>query len=119
LNNCQREEDERDVIARELPAGDTGAFDDLSAGRTYYELDEPSDKPLLVCIHGWSIASYAWRELRSKFQAKGYRILTYDLYGRGYSERPPGKQSVDFFTQHLSELLERLRLVVRGFFVSL
>jgi pimeloyl-ACP methyl ester carboxylesterase len=74
---------------------------------------------LLVCIHGWSIASYAWRELRSKFQAKGYRILTYDLYGRGYSERPPGKQSVDFFTQHLSELLERLRLVVRGFFVSL
>ena len=110
MNNWQREEDERDVIPSELPAGDAGAFVDLAAGRTYYELDEPSGKPLLICIHGWSTASYAWRELRPKFQAKGYRVLTYDLYGRGYSERPPGKQSVEFFTQHLSELLERLQL---------
>ncbi|MGH1414081.1 MAG: alpha/beta fold hydrolase [Pelagimonas sp.] len=110
MNNWQLEEVERDVVPSELPAGDAGAFEDLSAGRTYYELDEPSDKPLLVCIHGWSTASYAWRELRPKFQEKGYRVLTYDLYGRGYSERPPGKQSVEFFTQHLSELLERLQL---------
>lgn len=110
MNNWQREENERDVIPSELPAGDAGTYEVLTAGRTYYELDEPSNKPLLVCIHGWSTASYAWRESRSKFQAKGYRVLTYDLYGRGYSERPPGKQSVELFTQQLSDLLERLQL---------
>lgn len=35
----------------------------------------------------------------------GYRILTYDLYGRGYSDRPSGKQNREFFLQQLDDLL--------------
>ena len=33
------------------------------------------------------------------------RVLTYDLYGRGYSERPRGKQNEAFFTQQFNDLL--------------
>ena len=35
----------------------------------------------------------------------GYRVLTYDLYGRGYSDRPRGKQNEAFFIQQLNDLL--------------
>lgn len=35
----------------------------------------------------------------------GCRVLTYDLYGRGYSERPRGKQNQAFFTQQLNDLI--------------
>ena len=38
--------------------------------------------------------------------ALGYRVLTYDLYGRGYSDRPPGLQDRAFFLSQLEELLE-------------
>lgn len=110
MNDWQKEEDDRNAIPSELPAGISGAFEVLPSGRTYFELDDELDRPLLICIHGWSTASYVWKELRPKFQAKGYRVLTYDLYGRGYSERRAGKQSAEFFTQQLSELLERLEL---------
>ena len=35
----------------------------------------------------------------------GFRVLTYDLYGRGYSDRPKGKQDRHFFIGQLEELL--------------
>jgi pimeloyl-ACP methyl ester carboxylesterase len=35
----------------------------------------------------------------------GFRVLTYDLYGRGYSDRPRGKQDRAFFIGQLEELL--------------
>jgi pimeloyl-ACP methyl ester carboxylesterase len=36
----------------------------------------------------------------------GYRVLTYDLYGRGLSDAPQGRQNRDFFVKQLAELLE-------------
>jgi pimeloyl-ACP methyl ester carboxylesterase len=38
--------------------------------------------------------------------AKGHRVLTYDLYGRGYSDRPGGEQDARFFIRQLEDLLE-------------
>ena len=40
--------------------------------------------------------------------ALGFRVLSYDLYGRGYSDRPRGPQSHEFFVQQLSDLLDAL-----------
>lgn len=83
---------------------------DLEHGRTYCELDRETDKPLLICIHGWSTASYVWKGLRPHFRDKGYRVLTYDLYGRGRSERPDVEHTTALFTDQLNELLGKLKL---------
>ncbi len=82
----------------------------LTQGRTYCELDQETDKPLLVCIHGWSTASYVWKGLRPCLREKGYRVLTYDLYGRGRSARPDVEHTTALFTDQLTELLEELNL---------
>ena len=71
---------------------------DLTQGQTYCELDRETDKPLLVCIHGWSTASYVWKGLRPCLRKKGYRVLTYDLYGRGRSARPDAEHTTALFT---------------------
>ena len=82
---------------------------DLEHGRTFCELDREDDKPLLVCIHGWSTASYVWKGLRPKLREKGYRVLTYDLYGRGKSAKPDVKHTTDLFTSQLNQLLDELK----------
>ncbi|MEP3255941.1 MAG: alpha/beta hydrolase [Stappiaceae bacterium] len=82
----------------------------LKYGQTHYELDKEPDKPLLICIHGWSTASYVWDPLKPLLRAKGYRVLTYDLYGRGYSDRPDVLHSAELFTYQLTELLNKLGL---------
>ncbi len=41
---------------------------------------------------------------------RGHRVLIYDHYGRGYSDRPKGSQDARFFASHLTELLDHLHL---------
>lgn len=88
-----------------------GKFAQLKHGQTHYELDDENSGPLLICTHGWSTASYVWEPLKRHFRAKGYRVLSYDLYGRGYSDRPDGvAHTAAFFSEQLAELLEYLQL---------
>lgn len=92
----------------------------LRHGLTHYQLDEYSDRPLMICIHGWSTSSYVWDRLRPLLRDQGYRLLTYDLYGRGFSDRPDVPHTTELFTNQLTELLTRLginkeRLNVLGY----
>ncbi|MES0864731.1 alpha/beta hydrolase [Ruegeria sp. SCPT10] len=108
----------KDEYARKVMVGPDhkplpGRFLDLEHGQTYYELDnkeEDKGKPLLICIHGWSTASYVWTALKPELRKKGYRILSYDLYGRGYSGRKDVKHTTELFTHQLTQLLEKLKL---------
>lgn len=90
--------------------GAPGKFKPLSHGLTHYELDGDTTRPLLICIHGWTTASYVWDPLKPFLRDMGYRILSYDLYGRGYSDRPIMPQTASLFSSQLTELLEALRL---------
>ena len=40
----------------------------------------------------------------------GFRILQYDLYGRGYSDRPDVNYNLDLYINQLSELLAVLSI---------
>ncbi len=83
-----------------------GKFANLPSGRTYYEWHGPLNGPIAVCIHGLTTPGYVWRAIEGGLKMMGYRVLTYDLYGRGYSARPLGRQNADFFITQLEELLE-------------
>ncbi len=82
-----------------------GQFAMLSQGVTHYEWYGPSRGPVLVCIHGLTTPSFVWRRLLQGLALMGFRVLSYDHYGRGFSDRPKGRQSRDFFVQHLDDLL--------------
>jgi len=82
-----------------------GAFATLGRGRTHYRWHGPGGGPVTVCVHGLTTPSFVWEGLVPGLVAGGCRVLTYDLYGRGYSDRPGGVQDSAFFVEQLEELL--------------
>lgn len=83
-----------------------GAFVRLSRGATHYRWRGPEDGPVVVCVHGLTTPSFVFDPLAEGLAGQGCRVLVYDHYGRGYSDRPRGVQDSEFFVSHLEELLE-------------
>ena len=82
-----------------------GQFAVLSRGVTHFEWQGPARGPVVVCVHGLTTPSFVWRGMTRALAAAGFRVLTYDLYGRGFSDRPKGPQGRAFFVDQLAELL--------------
>lgn len=85
-----------------------GQFAELSQGVTHYHLSGPAEGPLVVCVHGLTTPSFVWQALAKGLVARGFRVLVYDLYGRGFSDRPEGVQDKVFFNRQLEDLLAHL-----------
>lgn len=84
----------------------SGEFANLPSGLTHYQWHGPTRGPVAVCVHGLTTPGYVWEALVQGLNRMGYRVLTYDLYGRGYSDRVAGPQDAEFFNRQLEELLQ-------------
>ncbi|MEH6830502.1 MAG: alpha/beta hydrolase [Sulfitobacter sp.] len=87
-----------------------GQFVELSQGVTHFHLSGSHEDPLIVCVHGLTTPSFVWESLSKGLNGLGFRVLVYDLYGRGYSDRPDGPQNKAFFNQQLDDLLAHLEI---------
>ena len=96
------------VMDDDARADAPGEFIDLKHGRTHYRYFGPQAAPLAVCVHGLTTPSFVFEALADGLVAKGYRVLVYDHYGRGFSDRPNAAQDREFFVSHLDELLNAL-----------
>ncbi len=96
----------RKTMGSEARQAAPGEFVELSQGITHYQWHGPVRGPIAVCVHGLTTPSFVWQGLAAGLSAMGYRVLTYDLFGRGYSDRPDGAQTDAFFLRQLEELLE-------------
>lgn len=99
-------ERQRQQVSRAMRADAPGRFAKLTHGVTHYQWAGPENGHQIVCIHGLTTPSYVWTALVKGFVRMGFRVLTYDLYGRGLSAHPEGTQDLPFFRQQLAELLE-------------
>lgn len=88
------------------PRDAPGQFAELSRGRTHYRWLGGARGPVAVCVHGLSTPSDVWEPLGAELCDLGYRVLIYDLYGRGFSDAVPGRQDADFLVEQLRELLD-------------
>jgi len=91
-------------------AGLAGAFVTLSDGVTHYELAGPEDGPVVVLVHGFSVPYFIWNPTFGVLAEAGYRVLRYDLFGRGYSDRPHVRYDTELFVRQLDELLDALEI---------
>lgn len=91
-----------DAVRRNAP----GQFAQLSQGITHYRWIGPVRGPVAVCVHGLTTPSMVWDAVANGLALMGFRVLVYDLYGRGYSDRAPGLQDQDFFIRQLTDLLD-------------
>jgi len=87
-----------------------GSYVRLPSGVTHYELTGPQNAPIVVLVHGFSVPYYIWDPALQSLGAGGFRVLRYDLYGRGWSDRPDVRYTPDFFDHQLVQLLDTLEI---------
>jgi pimeloyl-ACP methyl ester carboxylesterase len=85
-----------------------GSFVALPEGVIHYELAGPPEGQPVVLIHGFSTPYFIWDTTSAALAAAGFRVLRYDLFGRGYSDRPDTAYNMDLFLRQLLGLLEVL-----------
>nr|MBC7246018.1 alpha/beta fold hydrolase [Chloroflexota bacterium] len=92
----------------EAREGAPGQFVALPDGVVHYELAGPLDGQPVVLIHGFSVPYYIWDPTFPALAEAGFRPLRYDLYGRGFSDRPETEYTLDLFVRQALNLLQAL-----------
>ncbi|KAM6496412.1 Alpha/Beta hydrolase fold [Amanita muscaria] len=86
-----------------------GAYAPLPFGKVRYWLLGPDNGQNVVLIHGLSIPAIIWTDVAPSLAANGYRVLLYDLYGRGYSDAPQMTYDTNLYTTQLALLMQYLK----------
>jgi len=97
-------------IDQAVRASAPGQFVRLSDGFTHYEMGGPADGRVVVLAAGVSVPYYIWDPTFAALTQAGFRVLRYDYYGRGYSDRPDIAYSQDLYVRQLAELLEAVHI---------
>ena len=84
-----------------------GSFIELSSGFTHYELSNPEAQETVVLVHGFSVPYFIYDPTFEFLTRSGFRVLRYDLFGRGFSDRPETHYDIHLFVRQLHDLLER------------
>jgi pimeloyl-ACP methyl ester carboxylesterase len=87
-----------------------GSFIALADGLTHYELGGPEEGSPVVLVHGFSTPYFIFDNTFEFLVNSGIRVLRYDLFGRGYSDRPRTDYNIHLFVRQLKGLLETLKL---------
>ena len=82
----------------------------LSHGVTAYQAFGPVDGVPVVIVHGGTLGSMAYQGYVPPLVEAGWRVIIYDQYGRGFSDRPKNKLSIDLMRRQLSDLLDDLEI---------
>ena len=84
-------------------------FITLSDGNTtHYEFLGAEGAPLVVLVHGISIPMYSWEHIAPQLAHAGFRVLRYDVYGRGESAYPLADYDRNLLMGQLTGLLGAL-----------
>ncbi len=85
-----------------------GKFIALSQGYTNYEIMGPADGPVVLLVPGISIPRTVFDRTLTPLAEAGYRVIAFDLYGRGFSDRPRVRYDAALFNRQIDDLLAAL-----------
>ena len=101
--------DETEDLNDETRKATKGSFIRLTKGFTHYEYGNPFGDETVVLVHGFSVPYFIFDPLFDSLVENNFRVLRYDLFGRGFSDRPKADYNIDLFVEQLSELTNSLR----------
>ena len=94
-----------DAAARQAQGG---TYVGLPGGVTHYELSGPEDGQVVVLVHGATIPMFALDAQVPALRDAGFRVLRYDHFGRGFSDRPEVDYDRALYQRQLEDLLAAL-----------
>ncbi len=102
LDGCGK----RELTDADRQEGSGFQFVNLSDGVTRYAWAGPEDGPKVVLVHGLSSPCFIWEKTVTTLADAGFRVLRYDLFGRGLSDRPKCRYTAELYDRQLVELLD-------------
>ena len=82
----------------------------LTEGITSYKDVGDKNNKVIVIVHGATFGSLAYEEYVNVFLENNYRVITYDQYGRGYSDRVHTNVSIELMEKQLKELIKHCEI---------
>jgi pimeloyl-ACP methyl ester carboxylesterase len=101
---------ERDAIDDAARKAVPGRFIRLTDGMTHYDASGPDSGRAIVLVHGFSVPYYIWDSTAKALAAAGLRVIRYDEFGRGWSDRPDVQYNADLYERQIRELLDSLHV---------
>ena len=93
-------------LTNEERAKAPGSFIDLPCGNTHYEVK--GEGAPCVLVHGYATPYFIYDKVFDALVENGYRVLRYDLLGRGLSERVDAVYNAELFARQLNELTDEI-----------
>jgi pimeloyl-ACP methyl ester carboxylesterase len=87
-----------------------GQFVELTGGLTHYDVAGPETGPVVILVHGFSVPYYIWDTSFAALTDAGFRVIRYDLFGRGYSDRPDTDYNGELFERQIVDLIDALEI---------
>ena len=75
-----------------------------------YKYHGPPDGHLLIMMHGWSYPKEVFNQNIDDLTDSGFKVLTFDHFGRGCSDRPKVKHDANFYELEVLGLLKALKI---------
>jgi pimeloyl-ACP methyl ester carboxylesterase len=99
---------ETQELNKSTRSGVEGSFAALTDGITHYQMAGDENGNPVVLTHGFSVPYYIFDGTFEFLCNSGFRVLRYDLFGRGFSDRPRLKYDIHLFVRQLTDLLDAL-----------
>lgn len=84
-------------------------FLESALGSTRYRTFGDQDKPTIFLINGSNGFLESWEPNIESLVKSGYRVIAYDIWGRGLSSRPRADLSMPVFREQLDTLIHQLK----------
>lgn len=81
----------------------------LSQGITNYSVTGTKMAPCVIFVHGASGPMSVWNKNIPALANSGHRVITYDLLGRGLSDRPNVEYNLELYRQQLEGLISSVQ----------
>jgi len=92
-------------LTDEIRQAADGEFLKLPSGSTHFKREGDSGE-WAVLVHGYATPYFIYDKIAKGLTENGYRVLRYDLLGRGLSERVKAEYNPGLFVSQLEELTE-------------
>ncbi len=110
LTAAYQRADRETMTAEDFRLGAGYQTANLSDGVTAYKLAGADGGPWVIIVHGATLGSMAYQAYVPPLVAAGYRVVIYDQYGRGFSDRPAARFTIDLMRRQLLELMDDLQI---------